>query len=73
MHEHYSDRLYVPAIDVIHIRCEHRIREGWYVRLEHRHSGEEWADCPPETYGPLDVGLVLEVTDAALSGLLEWP
>jgi hypothetical protein len=73
MHEHYADQLFVPAIDAIHVSVIHHLREGWYVNVWHRHSGSDGTECPSDTYGPLVVGLVLEVADAALSGLLEWP
>lgn len=68
-HPNFNDQLFVPAVDVIVIRLEYRIPEGWALWFKHRHSGEGWERCPSEDYSRLTSVEAMQVIDATLDGL----
>ncbi len=68
----FAGRLYVPAVDAVAVRLEHRLSQGWTVVVAHRHSGEPWEHCASDEYHGLASSELPGLLDAVVSELVGW-
>lgn len=60
-------RLFVTAIEALHLNVQHNGHEGWSMHMSYRRQGDAWGDSLPVFHGGLSTEELLDVVCAEVA------